>query len=84
MTADADVYLCESIRQELGHDPSVANLALTVESAGGRLHLMGSVPTEERRQAAMEVATRAAGDREVVNDITVVPLDAPGEPEHLT
>lgn len=81
---DPDVYLCESVRHRLGLDPRVADLALTVEMAGGRLHLIGSVTTEERRLAAGQVAAEVAGDREVVNDITVTPLDGPTEPEHLS
>lgn len=83
MASDPDLYLCENVRHRLALDPRVADLALTVEMAGGRLHVIGSVTTEERRRAAGEVAVEAAGGHAVVNDVTVVPLDGPAEPEHL-
>jgi osmotically-inducible protein OsmY len=79
----ADLYLRQRIRKELARDPRLADLSLEVEEAGGRLHVMGSVATPERRQAAEEVVADAAGTVEVVNDVTVVPLEDPGEPEQL-
>jgi osmotically-inducible protein OsmY len=84
MTDEHDVYVAEAVRHQLATDPRVADPSFTVEVAGGRLHILGTVATEERRRAALEVAHEAADGREVVDDITLVPYDGAGEPEHLT
>lgn len=76
-----DAYLCEKVRARLATDPRVANLSLAVESAGGRLHITGSVATEARRRAVSEVAAEVAGGHPVVNEVTVVDLHQPGGTE---
>lgn len=83
MNNDEDVYVCERVRAGLARDPRVADLALEVQVAGGRLHLIGTVATEERHRAAVEVAA-AVADLDVVDAVTVASIDGPTEAERLT
>jgi osmotically-inducible protein OsmY len=82
MSNDEDVYVCERVRAGLAGDPRVADLALDVQVVGGRLHLIGTVATEERHRAAVEVASAVAG-LDVVDSVTVAPIDGPTDAEHV-
>ncbi|HET6809477.1 MAG TPA: BON domain-containing protein [Acidimicrobiales bacterium] len=83
MSNDEDVYVCERVRAGLARDPRVADLGLDVQVAGGRLHLIGTVATEERRRAAVEVAAAVAVDLDVVDSVAVAPIAGPTDAEHL-
>jgi osmotically-inducible protein OsmY len=71
MAADAPEYLVERVREALAEDERVGQLDVQVSIAGDRLLLDGIVATEERREAATEIAKRVCPDLEVINALDI-------------
>ena len=83
VTEEPIEYRIQHIRDALAADPRVGELGIEIKVAGGRAHLMGIVPTDERRSAIEQVVASVAPDLEVSYELTVETLDAPGEMERL-
>ncbi len=71
--ADADRYLVARVRERLTQDPRVNDPELEVAIAAGKVVVTGSIPTEERREAVLQVVQELLPDHEVVNQTTVAP-----------
>ena len=69
-------YVAEHLREALASDPRVSELGLDVLIRGGELHVVGTVSTEERRQAVGEVAREVAPGESVRNETTVAEYGA--------
>ena len=80
MTQRAD-YLPERIREQLIHDPRVAEQDLKVEVHEARLVIGGHVATAEIRDVLTTVAREVAPEFEIVNETTVVPSAEPDTEE---
>lgn len=78
-----DEYRAQHVRDALAHDPRVADLSISVTVEAGAVHLSGQVSTEERRNAAAEVARETLGDHDVRNEVTVSDCDEPDGVENL-
>lgn len=74
-------YLPERIREQLIHDPRVAEQDLKVEVHESRVVLGGNVATPEIREVITQVAHELAPDYEIVNETTVVPCAEPDTEE---
>ena len=75
-----DEAMNERVMLELRAEPALtaADQVTIVTSPDGVLVLRGSVPTEAERGAAERAARRAAGDKEIRNELVVVaPMGAP-------
>jgi osmotically-inducible protein OsmY len=72
-----------ALQRLLTEDAGLAEQGIEVTRRDGAVVLTGCVETEERRvQVAERVAECLPGD-EVRNDIVVVPVQPPGEPEAI-
>ena len=80
MTARPD-YFPERLREQLIHDPRVAEQDLKVEVHESRVVLGGNVATPEIRQVISQVAQELAPEYEIVNETTVVPAAEPDTEE---
>jgi hypothetical protein len=67
-------YLVARLQEALAADARVNALDIKVVVVGGRVHLIGQVPTEERRTAVTAVATETAPGVQLQNEITVLEL----------
>jgi osmotically-inducible protein OsmY len=67
-------YLVARLQEALAADARVNSLDIKVTVTGGRIHLIGEVPSEERRTAIAEVAAEVCGEAELRNEITVLEL----------
>ena len=76
---EPEPYMVERAREALAGDPRVSELHVEVTMLGRKVFLTGSVPSEERRQAAGEVVTEALPAFEVHNHVTVEGIS--GDPE---
>ena len=76
MSKRAD-YLPEHIREQLIHDPRVAEQDLKVEVTEQRVMLGGQVATSQIRERITEVAHELLPGYEVVNEVTVVSAAEP-------
>lgn len=65
-------YLVGRLQEALAADERVSSLDIKVRVTGGTVHLMGEVPTEERRLALAEVAAAVLPGTTVRNDVTVM------------
>lgn len=70
-------YLPERIREQLIHDPRVAEQDLKVEVHETRLVIGGHVATMEIRDVLTTVAMEVAPGFEIVNETTIVPSAEP-------
>ena len=61
----------------------MGELEISVRVAGRRVHLAGTVPTTERRDAITEVVRELLPDYEVQNETTVGPFPERPEKERL-
>ena len=78
MAAEPHAYVVERVKEALATDPRVSELHLDVTLVGEKVFVAGTVPTEPRRSAALDVVREAAPDLTVVSQVTVEGLD--GEP----
>ena len=72
-----DPYLLERLRRALTEDERVGETTLRVAIAAGRLHLSGSVGSEERRRAAEALMREMAPEFPVVNELEVLAVGGP-------
>jgi len=73
-------YLVGRLQETLAADPRVSTLDIKVIATGGRIHLIGEVPTHARRAAVIAVVLEALPGVPVRNELTVLEL-AGGTPE---
>ena len=77
-------YLVAHITQALAEDRRCNILGIQIEIVATKLILIGQVETEERRQAAEQVASELVPEGvEVVNQLWVPKYDRPLVPESL-
>jgi hypothetical protein len=82
MSERAD-YFPERIREQLIHDPRVAEQDLRVEVRESRVVLGGNVATPEIQTMITTVATELLPDYEILNETTVVPCAEPDGEEPI-
>jgi osmotically-inducible protein OsmY len=83
MNADYQ-YLVGKIQQALATDSRVNKLDVKITVRQGRVHLTGQTSSEERRQAITRVVSEAAPDMEVRNELTVIVVSEPAQPEVIS
>lgn len=83
-SSEPDAYLVERIREALAHDPSVAELGISVRVTPDMVFLTGDVGTAERREAVAAAVEPLAEGRTVRNGVTVVPVAEAGAEESLS
>ena len=77
-------HLIGRIREALATDPRTNVLDITIKVAGGKAFLIGEVTSDERRQAAIEVAAEVLPpDIELIDELWIAKYDEPGRPETL-
>jgi len=76
-------YLVGHLQEALAADPRVSALDIKVVATGGRIHLMGEVTTQERRDAVNALVLEVLPGVPVRNQITVLELSGAPEPEDL-
>jgi hypothetical protein len=84
VTEEPKQYVIERVHRALAQDPRVGELNVDVTLAGGRIFLMGDVPTQERKDAISDVVGELLPDHEVCNETTVATLAPAGRPEDLS
>jgi osmotically-inducible protein OsmY len=67
-------YLVARLQDALAADSRVNTLDIRVLIVGGRIHLIGEVPTEERREAIHQVTREVLPGHDVRNELTVLEL----------
>lgn len=78
-------YLVADLRRGLAVDPATAELGLVLSVTGGRLVLTGEVATETCRQDVRRVVAEVVPPGvEVIDQVEVLRLSGPREPEHLS
>ena len=80
MNADYQ-YLVGKIQNALATDERVNKLDVKVMIIQGKVHLMGQTSSEERRQAIAQVVSETVPDLEVRNELTVIEVAQPAQPE---
>lgn len=68
-------YLVARLQEALARDERISSLDIKVVLTGQRIHLIGDVPTEQRKQAADEIARRIVPGVTVRNELRVLALD---------
>ena len=81
MTADGDEYIIGHIQEALATDPRTHKQDVHVSIVGSTIRLSGQTTTEERRRAIGDVVAELAPGRHVRNDLVVIVVEGPGEPE---
>ncbi len=77
-------HLIGRIREALATDPRTNVLDITIKVAGGKAFLIGEVSSDERRQAAREVAAEILPpDIELIDELWIAKYNEPGRPETL-
>jgi osmotically-inducible protein OsmY len=76
-------YLVGKIQAALAADARTNKLDVKVMIAGGKIHLMGQTSTEERRRAIAIVVTEAVPDMDVRNELTLIQIGDPAQPEEI-
>jgi len=84
VTEEPKQYVIERVHRALAEDPRVGELNVDVTLAGGRVFLMGDVPTQERKDAISDLVGELLPDHEVCNETTVPTLAPAGEPEDIS
>jgi BON domain len=82
--SDRPEYLPERIREQLIHDPRVAEQDLRVDIQEGRAVLGGNVSTPQIRETITEVARELLPDYQIVNETTVVSAVPPDDEEPVS
>jgi osmotically-inducible protein OsmY len=77
-------YLPERIREQLFHDPRVAEQDLKVDVKQHRVLLGGNVSSLQLRHTITEVAQELLPGYEIVNEATVVPVTEPEDEEPVS
>jgi hypothetical protein len=77
-------HLVGRIREALATDPRTNVLDITIKVAGGKAFLIGEVASDERKQAAGEVARDVLPpDYELIDELWIAKYTEPGKPETL-
>ena len=76
-------YLVARVQRALAEDPRVNVLDIKVMVQGDKIHLTGQVAHEAHKQAATEVASSVVPDTEIRNELTVLNVEAPAQPEAI-
>ena len=84
MTEEPKQYVIERVHRALAEDPRIGELNVDVTLAGGRVFLMGDVPTQERKDAIGDVVGELLPEHEVCNETTVAVLAPAGDPEDIS
>jgi osmotically-inducible protein OsmY len=71
-------YRVAQLQEALARDEAVGLQDIRVVVSGGRIHLMGEVPTQARRAAIDAVVQRVLPGALVRNDVRVQTIDALG------
>jgi osmotically-inducible protein OsmY len=74
-------YLVGKLQHALATDRRVNMLDVKVTVRGGKIHLTGEVTTEERRRAVAEVVAEMLPGAEVRNEMSVMEVNYPSQPE---
>lgn len=74
-------YLIGRIQKALATDPRVHKQDVSVTILGGRIYLTGQTSTEERRHAVESVVSETAPGFEIENELTVIVMTGPNQPE---
>lgn len=74
-------YLVGKIQNALATDPRVNKLDVKIMIRGGKVHLTGQTSTEDRRHAIAAVVAEVVPELEVRNELTVIEVTGPAEPE---
>ena len=77
-------YLVGKIQNALATDPRVNKLDVKIMVIGSRIHLTGHTSTEERRRIIAEVVSETAPDMEVRNELSVISVAEPAQPEVIS
>jgi osmotically-inducible protein OsmY len=72
LTADANVDLRDRVQLALHADPYFYDGHVEVTVENGVVHLYGLVFSDWDLRDAIRIATKAAGDRHVINNLTIV------------
>jgi len=83
MNAEPEQYLSARLRRALAEDPRTAEQGVRVTVRGDNVLLSGGVVSEERRDALKAVIHDVAPDLTVLDDVKVVPVDAPAGREEI-
>ncbi|WP_367129754.1 BON domain-containing protein [Saccharothrix sp. HUAS TT1] len=73
----AEQYLSARLRQALAEDPRTTELGVRVTVRGDTVLLSGDVASPERRAELEAVIHDVAPELKVLDDVKVVPSDAP-------
>ena len=84
MEEEPKQYVIERVHRALAEDPRIGELDVDVTLAGGRVFLMGDVPTQERKDAISAVVGELLPDHEVCNETSVATLAPAGDPEDIS
>lgn len=76
-------YLVGRLQEALASDPRVNVLDIKIVLTGGKLHLTGQVPTEQRRQAVNEVIHEVMPEVSIRNELTLLELGQAADPEAI-
>jgi osmotically-inducible protein OsmY len=68
-------YLVARLQEALARDERISSLDIKVVLTGQRIHLIGDVPTEQRKQAADDIARSIVPGVTVRNELRVLALD---------
>lgn len=76
-------YLVARLQEALARDERVSSLDIKVVLTGNKIHLLGEVPTEHRRNAADEIARAVVPGIVIRNELRVLALDDARGPEDI-
>lgn len=76
-------YLVGKIQSALASDARTNKLDVKVMICNGKIHLTGQTLTEERRSTIATVVTEAVPDMDVRNELTVMQIGDPAQPEDI-
>ncbi len=74
-----DKQIAETVIQRLGQEKQAGRLkgfSIDLQVEDGTLWLSGRVPNQQQQTAALEIARRVPGVKQVVNDLTITPPPA--------
>jgi hypothetical protein len=81
MNEQPEEYLIGRIQEALARDPRTHKQDVRVTIAAGTIRLAGQTSTEERRLAIGSLVTELCPERTVLNELAVIEVASPGEPE---
>jgi osmotically-inducible protein OsmY len=76
-------YLVGKLQHALAIDRRVNMLDVKVVVRGSKIYLTGEVATEERRRAIVQVVAELLPGIEVRNELTVLEINQPHQPETI-